>query len=345
MQRSRNSGSSSNTRTQKRDTRPRKHSNSGSEHSASDSERQQQKQRGARRDSPSESKSVSRSRSRSRSRSESEERPGRNAQRQAPPQRKSGDDCTELFVRNLPWKADEESISDFFAKYGKVQNVKILYNRETGKAKGIGFVDFSSREEAQNAIDNAAELEMDGRKIEVSFSNQKDQSGGNNRGGPRSSGDRDSGRDSGRDRRRENAPSAESNTIFVGNLDFKTSEGTIRDFFDDCGSISDVRIAKTPEGKNKGFCHVEFESTDAASKAMKKAGDNIDGREIRVDFSSQRQGGGNRDRGDRGDRGDRSYGSRGGFRGGNNSKNHFSFFSFFPFFPFFLFFFFLLFIS
>jgi len=317
MQRSRNSDSK---RTQKRDTR--KQSNSGSE-DHSDSERKPQKSRTSRRDSPSESKSVSRSRSRSRS--ESGERPSRGAPKQQV-QRKTGEDCSELFVRNLPWKADEESISDYFSKYGKVQNVKILFNRETGKAKGIGFVDFATREEAQNAINNAADLELDGRKIEVSFSNQKEQRS-DDRGGNRDSG-RDSGRDNRdsrggdrRDTRRDDRPkNAESNTLFVGNLDFKTSEGTIRDFFDDCGGIVDVRIAKTPEGKNKGFAHVEFDNTDAASKAMKKAGENIDGRDIRLDFSAQRQAGGDRDRSFGG-------GSRGGFRGGS-SKKIFKFFYF-----------------
>lgn len=309
MNRSRNS----NNKSQKRDSR--KYSNSVSEEQ-SDNDRQPQRNRGARRDSPSESKSVSRSRSRSQS--ESNDRP-RGGQRQQAPPRKSGDDCSELFVRNLPWKADEESISDFFSKFGKVQNVKILYNRDTGKAKGIGFVEFASKDDAQNAIDSGADLELDGRKLEVSFSNQKEERS-NDRGGN----DRDSGRDRRRDDSRQNA---ESNTLFVGNLDFKTSEGTIRDFFDDCGGIVDVRIAKTPEGKNKGFCHVEFENTDSAVKAMKKAGENIDGRDIRLDYSSQRQGGGNRER---------SFGgSRGGFRGGN-SKLAFLFLIYFVFFKFFL---------
>jgi len=302
MQRSRQ-GSNRNQK-RERDNRQRKYSNSDSEQENSHS--QERMKYGGRRDSnSSESRSVSRSRSRSRS-EESAERPRGNNRNQQRNERKSGDDCSELFVRNLPWKADEEAISDFFGKFGKVENVKILYNRETGKAKGIGFVDYASREDAQNAIDNADQLEMEGRKLEVTFSNQKPDN--NNRG---------SGRDNNRDFKRREGGSQESNTIFVGNLDFKTSENSIRDFFEDCGNIVDVRIAKTPEGKNKGFCHVEFESTDAASKAMRKSGENIDGRDIRVDFSSQRQGGGNFNR-------DRGFGSRGGFRGGNSISNFFS---------------------
>lgn len=60
----------------------------------------------------------------------------------------------------------------------------------------------------------------------------------------------------------------ESNTLFVGNLGFKTHEGTIRSFFSDCGEISAVRIALNEEGRAKGFAHVQFESPAAAKKAL-----------------------------------------------------------------------------
>lgn len=219
---------------------------------------------------------------------------------------KKADDCAELFVRNLPWKADEEVISDYFSKFGKVVNVKVLYDKQTGKAKGLGFVEFSSKDEAESVVNQASSLELDGRNLQVSFSNQRDaRPARDNEGGNREF------------VRRENT-SGPSNTVFVGNLSFQTNEDTIRDFFDECGSIVDVRMAKTPEGKSKGFCHIEFEAAEASEKALKKAGENVDGRDIRVDFSSQKQGGGsfrggfNRDRGD-----------RGGFSRGGSSKLYF----------------------
>merc|ERR1711957_1042528 len=169
-----------------------------------------------------------RSNSRSRSRSEKSDK----------------DQCSELFVRNLPWKADEQVVSEYFSKFGKVENVKILYDRQTGKAKGIGFVNFASRSDAENTISNGDDLEIDGRKVEVNYSNQrKERPSFGGRDDRRGDDRRDDRR--GDDRREERAPNPESKCIFVGNLSFKTDEGSIRDFFDGCGNIDDVRVANS----------------------------------------------------------------------------------------------------
>lgn len=278
-------------------------------------------------DDESRSRSRSEERSRKRSRRDSSGSNDRNsrrketrsrnrdASRSQSPKEKGQDDCSELFVRNLPWKADEQSISEFFSKYGKVEAVKILYDKFTGKAKGIGFVNFESREDAENVIKNGDDLEIDGRKVEVNFSNQRKerpQFGDRDGRGERRGDDRRDNRDGDRRERRE--PNPETKTVFVGNLSFKTDEGSIREFFDGCGNIDDIRVAMGHDGKSKGFAHLEFDSVESASKAMRKNGENLDGRDVRVDFSApRREGGGNRD-------GGRSFGGGrdGGFRGGSN---------------------------
>jgi len=123
--------------------------------------------------------------------------------------------------------------------------------------------------------------------------------------GDRDRGDRDRGDRGGRDR----GGDGNKSTIFVGNLGFKTSENTIRSFFRDCGKVLDIRIAKTPDGKAKGFCHIDFESQESVDKALSKAGEELDGRQIKIDESKQASGG---------FRG----GSRGGggFRGGRGGR-------------------------
>lgn len=69
------------------------------------------------------------------------------------------------------------------------------------------------------------------------------------------------------------------------------------------------------DGRVKGFAHVEFESPDAAQKALEMNGAPCDGRELRLDLSSSSSRGG--DRGGRGGRGGFRGGDRGGFRGGD----------------------------
>lgn len=46
-----------------------------------------------------------------------------------------------LYVGNLPFSADQESVQDLFAAYGDVLSVKLMSDRETGRPRGFGFVE------------------------------------------------------------------------------------------------------------------------------------------------------------------------------------------------------------
>lgn len=200
-----------------------------------------------------------------------------------------GETHSELFVKNMSYNSTEDSLYEAFSQFGTVSNVKILYDKNSGKSKGIGFVQFESREEATNAMQNVGEV--DGRQIQCSWSNDKPT--GNAQGGRN---DRNQGRQNqgGFQKVDHNGP---VHTIFIGNLGFKTSERTVASFFADCGRVVDVRIAKGEDGRSRGFCHLDFDSADAVEKAKGKQNLNLDGREVRVDASEakgNRQGGGNR---------------------------------------------------
>ena len=198
----------------------------------------------------------------------------------------SGGEHSELFVKNMSYDSSEKSLKSFFSKYGTVTNVKIL-KRDDGKSKGIGFVGFSSRKEAQSAIDDAENLNCDGRTVQVSYSNEKKPDRGGDRGGYQQRGN-DRGGDRGGDRGDRGGSRGgndSGNTVFMGNLSFKTSEDSIRKFLRDCGKIADIRIAKNPDGKMKGFCHVEFEDNDAANSAVQKNGQDLDERQVKIDMS------------------------------------------------------------
>ena len=56
-----------------------------------------------------------------------------------------------IYVGNLPWAATEEQVQDLFAEYGKVLSVKLVSDRETGRSRGLGFVEMEDGE-AQAAI-------------------------------------------------------------------------------------------------------------------------------------------------------------------------------------------------
>ena len=48
-----------------------------------------------------------------------------------------------LYVGNLPWSATEDDVRDLFAPYGEVTSVKLVSDRETGRARGFGSVSYT----------------------------------------------------------------------------------------------------------------------------------------------------------------------------------------------------------
>ena len=62
-----------------------------------------------------------------------------------------------IYVGNLPWSATEEQVQSLFADYGPVVSVKLVSDRETGRARGFGFVEIEEpgASDAIEALDNA----------------------------------------------------------------------------------------------------------------------------------------------------------------------------------------------
>ena len=111
-------------------------------------------------------------------------------------------------------------------------------------------------------------------------------------------------------------PSNPSNTLFIGNLSFDSTNDSIHEAFSAFGEISRVSLPTDRESGNpKGFGYVDFNTVDEAKAALESMnGTEVDGRSIRVDYATPREdNGGGGGRGGRGGFGDR--GGRGGGRG------------------------------
>lgn len=57
-----------------------------------------------------------------------------------------------LYVGNLPYTTTVEELKDLFSEYEGIEDVKVITDRDSGRSRGFGFVDFSSDEEAEKAI-------------------------------------------------------------------------------------------------------------------------------------------------------------------------------------------------
>jgi len=84
-------------------------------------------------------------------------------------------DNKKLFVGNLPWSINNDSLRDLFASVGEVVEAMVITDRMSGRSKGFGFVTFATEEAAQAAIAQMNEKEVDGRKIIVNVARPKEE--------------------------------------------------------------------------------------------------------------------------------------------------------------------------
>lgn len=82
---------------------------------------------------------------------------------------------TSVFVGNIAWATSEQELGDAFAQYGEVNHVKIIQDRETGRSKGFGFVEFKYAENVQDAIANMDGFHIHNRPLRVNMANQRPQ--------------------------------------------------------------------------------------------------------------------------------------------------------------------------
>lgn len=73
----------------------------------------------------------------------------------------------KLYVGGISYSTNDSGLNDAFAQAGTVVSASIIMDRMTGRSKGFGFVEMSTDEEAQAAIDMWNDKELDGRKLTV----------------------------------------------------------------------------------------------------------------------------------------------------------------------------------
>ena len=79
----------------------------------------------------------------------------------------------KLYVGNLPYTTSQEDLTELFSKYGEVTFVRIITDRESGRSRGFGFVEMSTPESAQEAIDSLHDQDNHGRKLIVNIARDK----------------------------------------------------------------------------------------------------------------------------------------------------------------------------
>lgn len=88
-----------------------------------------------------------------------------------------------IFVGNLSFGVTEDAVRSLFEQYGAVERVSIVTDRDTGRAKGFGFVEMTGDAEAERAISSLNGQELDGRNLTINEARPKEDRGGGFGGG------------------------------------------------------------------------------------------------------------------------------------------------------------------
>ncbi|KAJ2547475.1 nuclear localization sequence binding protein [Coemansia sp. RSA 1933] len=227
---------------------------------------------------------------------EMEDSEGDSEEKSAKKQKTDGDNKTyTVFVGNLSFSVTDESLATAFGEFGEVVAARVAMQPNSGRSRGFGYVDFAS-EDAQEKATAATDFEVEGRTVRMEKTEGQARDGKQ----PRAQGP---------------STSEPSKVLFIGNMSFRSTEDSVRSAFEECGTVVSVRIITDREtGRPKGYGYIEFDSVEAAANAMQWNNTDLDGRNIRLDYSAPRQNaGGSGGRG--GGRGG-FRGGRGGFRGG-----------------------------
>lgn len=79
-----------------------------------------------------------------------------------------------LFIGSLAYATNDDSLKAFFETIGPVKSARVITDRESGRSKGFGFVEFEDESLNQKAIDELNGKELDGRAIAISVARPKE---------------------------------------------------------------------------------------------------------------------------------------------------------------------------
>ena len=81
---------------------------------------------------------------------------------------------SKVYVGNLPFSVGQEELKELFAEFGEITEATIISDKFSGRSTGFGFVTFATKEEAEKAVAEMNDKEMQGRQLKVSIAKPMD---------------------------------------------------------------------------------------------------------------------------------------------------------------------------
>lgn len=200
-------------------------------------------------------------------------------------QREEPDEQEEfkVFVGGLPWSIEERVLRKDFSECGRIVDLRLLTDKETGRSRGMAFITFADRAGLEAALKYDGDS-YGGRTLKVGKAEGR--KGGKDGKGKAA----EKGKGKGK------APGAKPpgcTSVVLKGLAFETTEEDLWEAFGKCGGgPSNVSLLKDREtGASRGMGFVDFDAEDAVDEAMKLSGTELQGRRLRVDYARPRAGG------------------------------------------------------
>jgi len=186
----------------------------------------------------------------------------------APPTPSNGDEVKSVFCTNLAWAIDDDAIKQHFADAGTIKSIKWIEDRDTGKFKGMGVLEFSDSATALKAVEMKNETEVLGRTMYCRLDKPK----------PKSD----------RPVRQPKAKPEGCCKLYCGNLSYDIDDAALRAFFEPL-ALSAIRwVTDRETGDFKGCGFAEFASTEDADQAFLKQGQVLMSRPVRLDWAEDK---------------------------------------------------------
>lgn len=163
----------------------------------------------------------------------------------------------KLFIGGIAWDTTEETLRDYFGKYGEVSQTVIMKDKTTGRPRGFAFVVFSDPSVLDLVLQQTHTI--DARTVEAKRALSREQQHTSRPGNP------NAGRNFG------GAGNYRTKKIFVGGLPSTLTEEQFRQYFENYGDVTDVVIMFDQNtNRPRGFGFISFDTEDAVDRVLEK---------------------------------------------------------------------------
>jgi len=172
----------------------------------------------------------------------------------------------KLFLGGLDYSTTEDGLRNHFEKYGKMVDVVVMRFPDTKRSRGFGFITYSSAAEADASFEDRPHT-LDGASIETKRATPREEM---NKGGP-------------------GGNSETHRKVFIGGLNYSTTDDTLRDYFSKFGELVDCVVMKFRDTKrSRGFGFVTYATLDQVDECQKNRPHSLDGTKVETKRATPR---------------------------------------------------------